>query len=902
MKQVIIEIWNALRSLCGLNRKHSELDEEVSFHLGERTSELVEQGIDSKTARQIALREFGGVEQFKEEARYMWGTRLVSDLWRDIKFGIRQLTKQKVYATIAIATLALAIGVSTAVFSLIDAILLESLPVPNPQELRVLHWAGDNNQVRSSSTEYQEYIGNRKIADSFSHPMFQKIQGEAAPQADIFGYSYLNDITLQTGQQALTADGMMVSDNFFTALQARPLLGRLFAEGDDKAAQPNIIITHDLWRNYFEQKTEAVGKGITISGKSYTIIGILPDTFPGIRPGSPKSFYVSMSAGSPFLYVPMTESWHWFVKLMARSKSGTSDAQLQARLSTAFASDVSEIMENPEILVIQSQGGLSFDRRAYRKPLLLILGVVGMVLLVASANLAGLSLVRGTARQHEISIRAALGANRWRLMRQSLTESLTLALIGGGLGILIANWGATAISHLLAGNNQGLTYDFSLNLTVLGFSLIITIATAFLTGLLPALRASSVDPLAGLKSRGTTDAAMLRTGKALVVAQMCISLALLAGASLYAQSLFNLKNIDAGFDTENLLVFQLNPYSAGYEGEQLPRYYERIQNELTNIPVVQTTTLTQYPLLSNERSSGGFLLSTKPELGSRDRQTHRLTVSDTYFETMRIPILRGRSIERADSEEATKVIVVNETFVQQFSPEQTPIGQVMTIWGTQWRIVGVCKDTKFHNIKQPTPPVTYFPLAQRFYGNFLNNAMHSASFAVRSELPSTTLMQAVQKSVIKVDPNVPAFGLTTQKQLQNGNISQSNLIATLCSGLSGLTLLLSCIGLYGLVEYNVKRRSSEIAIRMAIGAQPTDISQSILRESFILAAIGIAVGLPAAYAVTRYIQSQLYEVQPNDPTTLAVIIATLATIVLVATWIPARRASRTNPLAALRGE
>jgi len=812
----------------------------------------------------------------------------------DLRFAFRMLGRNPGFTTVAVLSLALGIGANTAIFSLVNAILLRSLPVPNPHELRVLQWSGADTKTGIITGATWDDGPGRFGLDSFSYPVFRALRENCASQADVFGYATLDRATVRARHEAFVAEGMMVSDNFFSGLGARPLVGRLIGPEDEQAgAAPPVVISYRLWERQFDLDPAVVGQSVMLNGYSFLVAGVLPRGFPGIRPGSKREFYVSMSA-QPQLMPDWSRTApdRWWVPLMARLKPGVSDRQFQAALDVAFARETETIMKQPKVRMMDGRAGVGWDRDMLRKPLLLLLGIVGTVLLVACANVAGLSLARGAVRQHELAVRAAIGAGRWRLMRQSLAESTLLALVGGGLGILLAHWGKNVVSRLLAGSAEGLHYDTRLDLTVLGFTLGAAFAAALLSGLLPALRAASVHPVSGLKAEAA--APRLRMGKLLVTAQVALSLLLLTGAGLYARTLVNLVRINAGFATENLLLFNLDTGNAGYRGARTTAFYDRVQQSLTAIPGVRSVALTQLPLLAGGMCGSMFTLQGHAVDGKQDQFAYWLTVSETFFGTMGIPVLLGRELRASDAEGAPKVVVVNETFVRKCFAGENPLGQTLKTGGSDWQIVGVCRDAKYSDIKAEAPPTVYFPFRQ--------NGIDSAYFAVRTVLPPMAVVTAARKAVAAIDPNVPLSEIATQEQVRDRRIAHEWMFATLCSGLATLAVLLSCIGLYGLMAYNVARRTGEIGIRMALGATRRNIAGPILGEAILLAGIGVSVGVPAALALTRVIKSQLYGVAPTDPVTFVGAGVLLAAVALLAAWLPARRAARVDPVQALRCE
>jgi predicted permease len=822
----------------------------------------------------------------------------MTTLWQDIRQSIRQLRKNPGFTAVAAISLALGLGANTAIFSLVNAILLRSLPVPDPQELRVLKWSGAESKIENFTGSWNSDGTRHVTADAFSYPVFTSLRDESRALADVFGYLPLYSFTLRAGREPFIAQGSMVSDNFFSALDVRVQLGRLLSVEDEQdGAAPTVVISHALWEREFALDPGVLGQTILLNNRSFIVVGVLPREFAGLCPADQTAFYVSMAA-QPQLQPswPRTAAGVWWVQVMARLRHDTSDPQFQAALDVVFARTTASLLKTPKVLVEDGRGGPSYDRNYYRKPLMLLLGVVGMVLLIACANLAGLSLARGAARQHEGAVRAALGAGRWRLMRPALTESLLLSLLGGGLGILLALWGKEGISRLIAGSAEGLHYDTTLDLEVLGFLLAVTLGAALLSGLLPALQAAGVNPLAGLKNRAALGVPHLRAGRMLVAAQIALSLLLLTGAGLYVRTLVNLVRINPGFATENLLLFQVIPRQAGYQGARLIEFYDRAQQSLSAIPGVRSATLTQFKLLGGAMSGGNFFTLPGHALeGESAPRAHRLTVSETFFATMGLPVLIGRGLSAGDVEGVPRVVVVNETFVHRYLSAENPLGQILRGKdGRDWQIVGVCRDAKYTDIKNEVPPTVYF--------SFRQNSASSTYFALRTALPPLAVVTAARKAVAAVDPGVPLADITTQEQVRDKRIGPERLFATLCSALAGLAVLLSCLGLYGLMAYNVARRTSEIGLRVALGATPRRVAAPVLREALLLSLIGVAVGLPAAFAVGRLIRSQLYGVTPYDPLALAGAVAALIAVALFAAWLPARRAARIDPMVALRCE
>ena len=811
---------------------------------------------------------------------------------QDLRYALRQLAKSPGFTAVALLSLALGIGANTAVFSLVNGILLSSLPVPNPHELRVLQWSGTNPKFNRYSGS-QDRNGPLTTADSFSFPAFTALREQCARQAEVFGYTQISNVTVRARREAFTGEGLLVSGNFFSGLGARPLLGRALGPDDDKpGATPVAIIGYEWWDKQFDHDPAVLGATVTLNGNAFTVVGVLPREIRGVHPGDAVDFYVAMSAQPQFSGGnSLTAPNHAWFKIMARLKPAVPVAQFQAAAEVVFLRVTGDLIESPKLVITDGHAGPEWQQRFYRKTLLLLFGIVGLVVLVACANLAGLLLARGAAREHEFAVRAALGSGRWRLVRQSLTESAVLAVAGAGLGLLVALWTKSVLNQLLAGTANGLHYDTSLDLRVLGFTLGVAVVTALLSGLLPAWSAGRVDPLAGLKSSAAVKSPRLRAGRVLVAAQIALAVVLFVGGGLYVRTMVNLVRINPGFATENLLLFRLNPRAAGHRGAQLAAFYDQVQPALAKIPGVRSVALTQYALLGHSMSGTDVELLGKPKA---NRQVSTLNVGETFFDTLRIPLRLGRGFTAADVTGAPKVAVVNDAFIRAYMADTNPIGQTIKVDNSSWEIVGVCGDALYTDLKGTPPPTVYYTYRQNNTG--------AAYFAVRTTLPPLAIVGAARKAVAAIDPDVPLADITTQEALRDENITQERMFATLCGSLAALAVLLSCIGLYGLMAFNVTRRTGEIGVRLALGAQRGDISRPILREALLLAAVGLAIGVPAALALAQLIKSQLYGVSPTDPLTLIAGTVLLFAVATFASWLPARRATRVDPMIALRAE
>jgi len=821
-----------------------------------------------------------------------------------MRFGLRQLCKSPGFTAIAVLSLALGIGANTAIFSLINGILYKSLPVRNPHELRVINWTA--HDLLQRWRHFEGNAGNNKAGEfycgSFPYPAYRDFAEQAEGFSDIFAFSYLEGSkTISIGGVASLANPQMVSGNFFKSYGAQVLIGRPIMPEDDRPGSPPVaVITYPFWQRVYHLDPHVLGQTITIRNTGFTIIGVLPQRYVGPLAGEKRTdFYIPMMAQPHMDKEEWLSSYdRWWVQIMGRLAPEADEAKVQSSVEILFSHvlnrSVVEI-DRPGIFLQKGRYGVLVNRQETVQPLWYLQGVVGLVLLIACTNLAGLLLARGAARQHEMAVRAAIGAGRWRLIRQSLTESMILSIAGVCLGMVFSVWIRAALAGYVIDPSRHQQFNFRVDANVLIFALAVGIVTTLLSGLFPALRAGSTNPSAGLKDSGSRGAPRLRLGKVLVTAQVGLSVILVMAGGLLTRTLINLYRTDTGFDTENLLLFTISPSSSLSPPEiiDLENYYSDVRQKVTEIPGVRSVALSCRTMLGGQWWDSE--ISIPGHSDDKQRNSLALVVSDGYFETMGINLLQGRDFRATDHRGSQCVAIVNEEFGRVFFPNENPVGQFITAYGgRQYQIVGLCSDQKYDSLRRDASPVLYLHYRQtRFF--FL-------ACVVRSVLPPMSLVPAVRQAVVDIDRNLPIEKFTTQKLAIKDSLAQERLYASLCGSLALLALALSCIGLYGIMAYNVARRTGEMGIRKALGAQSFDVAWPILKEALTLAAIGIAIGLPVALALVRVIRGIFYGIEPYDPLTMIGATMLMIAVSFLAAWIPARRAAKIDPMEALRYE
>jgi len=817
-------------------------------------------------------------------------------IWRDIRYGLRQLRKSPGFTAVAVLSLALGIGANTAIFSLINGILYKSLPVRDPRQLRTITWRCDeihNSPKKMFNLDYELAVTRRGDRQFASFPYFayldfaQQVQGFS----DVFALSRGQSITIDAGGGPTSACEQKVSGNFFQGYGAQVLIGRPIAPEDDRpGAVPVAVLTYPLWERVFGLDPQAIGRTLTVGKTGFTVIGVLPRHYLGPTAGERRTdFYVPLAAASTWV-----EQYNfWWVQMMGRLAPGADEVQIQASLELLFRQVIDRsgaVIDRPGILLQEGRhGALSYERGDWAVLFWDLQGVVALVLLIACTNLAGLLLARGAARQQEMAVRAALGAGRWRLIRQSLTESLILSLAGVCLGLLLSLWVRGIVSGFMVEASSQRHFDLRIDARVLLFALAVGMATALLSGLVPAWRAGHTDPSAWLKESGSRGAPRLRLGKVLVTAQTGISVLFVVVGGLLCRTLINLSRVDPGFDTENLLLVPIDPGRSLSPPRDRILFFDAVRRQIAGIPGVRSAAVSDATLTSGPATSEEILIPSRPEVGPREAL--RVNVSEGYFATVGIR-LQGRDFLATDRSQ--NVVIVNEEFARVFFPQENPLGRFIAEGQDKYQIVGLCGNQKYGSLRDRISPILYRP-----HSRIRPKRMVCL---VRSVLPPSSLIPAVRRAVAEINPTLLLEGTMTQKLAIKESLRTQRLVTSLFGSFALLALALCCIGLYGLMAYNVARRTGEMGIRKALGARPWDVAWPILREALTLAAIGVAIGIPVALALVRLIRSIFYGIEPHDPITIIGTVVIMFTVAALATWIPARRAAKIDPMEALRYE
>jgi predicted permease len=896
-----------------IRNRDADLEQELRSDLELEEEEQRERGIPPEEARNAARRALGNTTLIREQVHEASGWATLEHLSQDIRYGIRQLRRSPGFTVAAVLILALGIGAVTAVFSLIDAALLRMLPVENPERL----------------VEFKNVDPHFPVNDAFSYPAYKAFRKQRQVLAGAFAFRKLNRVNVEADGRSGPADGLLVSGDYFTVLGVEAARGRTILPIDESVAgqSPVAVIGYDYWRTRFALDPGIVGKHVLINNIPFTIIGVTKPEFFGVQAGEKVDVSVPLTMiGSVFpgfadtggsadaLKAPFRNWLH----VMGRLEDGVSRQRATASLEPVFAQSMRDAVaslagmpfDSPavrqEFLLCRLQlepgsQGLAALRQQFSKPLWIVMTIVGLLLLITCANVANLLLARAKAREKEVALRLALGVGKGRLILQFLTESILLGLGGGLMGVGLAYWGNSVLLALIARGRNPVRLSSHPDLRVLGFALGVSLLTALVFGTIPAWRLADIDPTRGLAQNtrhfaGSTTRFSL--GKSLVVLQVAISLVLVIGAGLLTRTLANLRNFYPGFDRDNMLLFSVDPTVIGYK-DVVP-LYERVLSRVRAVPGVRMASLSVHGPLSTNVSTTtvrvqGTASGQKEDLASINIEP----VGPNYFATMEIALLRGRDFSWSDRSGTTKVAIVSQSMARHYFGDADPIGRFVSIPGfvgdSSWiQIVGEARDVKVHDLRESDSLILYLPLFQLPEG--------SATFELRTAFDPLYVQSAALDAVKAIDSRLPVDSVKTLDVQLNDSLVQERLVGSLSGLFAFLALLLTCVGLYGLMTYTVNRRTGEIGIRMALGAERGRIARMILRETLMLVISGLAIGLPGAVFASNLIRSQLFGLKPWDPITFLAACVVLAAVAITASYMPARRASSVDPMQALRTE
>lgn len=869
------------------NRRKDDLDEEIQAHLRMATEDRIGRGEQPAQAQSSALREFGNVPLIKDVTHDTWGWIWLEQLRQDVRYAMHQLVRAPGFTLAVVVSLALGIGANTTIFSFVNALLFRPPAVTDSANLVELM----NRNAKGSGIEsylplsYPGYAHYRDFNQTFA--------GLAAFDGDPRPVSWSNH------GQGETAHGQLVSGDFFSVAGIQPSLGRTFVYADDNAANPRpvVIVSHAFWQQKLAANPSILGQTLVLNGTGYAIIGVAPAGFTGVLVGMQPDFWAPLAMAPVLARDPQllgSQETYWLFGL-GRLKPGIKQAQAKADLSvlshaSQFSSTKSDIDLDAALFPVQLVPGPYRGYVAAFTGLLMV--VVGLVLLIACANAANLVLARSLKRRREFAVRSALGASRGRLVRQTLTESLLLSLLGGGGGVLIALWSIPFLVALKPASLP-LSIDAPLDARVLGFTFLIAIFAGVIFGVFPVLRGRlglvpALKDEANLAGRHRT---WLRD--ALVVSQVALCMVLLIGAGLCVRSLLNARSIDPGFDTHGVVLASLDPGSLGYSETAGREFYRQLLERVRAIPGVDSASLANYLPLATERMAQGVSVEGfQPPPGEKDFRIQSIAVRPGFLATMGIPVLGGRDFSSEDMQAGSNSVIINAAMAQQFWPNRDPVGQHFKSGEQVVEVIGVVKTGKYRALSEDPQPFLYQPLGYS----------PQAKLVVRSKQDSQALLSAIRRQVQSLDPNAVPIDMETISQFMALPLFAAHTTGVLLTAFGGVALVLAITGLYGVISYSVSRRTSEIGIRMALGADRRKVMKLVLRQGIFVTLIGIVAGLLISFAVTRVLSGLLYGIKPGDPLTFLAVSLLLSAIAFVACLFPARRAASIEPMQALRVE
>ena len=921
--------WRAATRRSRLER---EMEAELASHLDNLTADLEHAGFAPREARRRARIALGPTQVHKDAMRTSLGLSFLDNLNADLRYAARRLRRSLGFTVVATLSLALALGANTTIFSLAKQLLYERLAVPHAADLRLLAWTApkEHGAVHHIWGDYEPVPGGRVSSSSFSYPAYQQLRSQNSVFEDLFAFkeTSMNATIGDVAQRVVTS---LVSGNFYAALGVRPQLGRGITPADDAAQGQGAVavISDSLWARQFARSPGVLGQVVKLNNIPLTIIGVNPASFTGAKnvqqspdvfvPMSMQSVVAPHSGGIPMSPSLLTEPKEWWVNVMGRLRPGIADVQANAALDTQLAAVVRATMPLrsdevvPKMDLRDGSRGLFYTQQTFAKPMAVLLTMVGFVLLLACANIANLMLARGTQRQREMAIRLSLGAGRTRLARQMLVESLLLAALGGLGGLFFGYIGSNLVPKLTETPWERAEYHSQFHVHfdwgVFAFTAAVTLLTGLLFGLAPAISAARAKLNHGLKESSTSVTRRRKGwgGKSLVGFQIALSTLLVVGAGLFLRTLASLNAVDVGFRTDHLLLAEINPPASVYPAGQDIALHQRLESAFAAIPGVEAVAPAQVVYVSDDTDMTDFL----PEGEAYDKnktQSHDYNVvGNDFFRTLQIPILAGRAFNSSDTATSTKVAIINSSLARLRFPNQNPVGRRFTVDGRDsdghggkiakdWiQIVGIAADTRYASLRDDPPPQFFLPYVQQ-------TDVGGMTYEIRSNLGPDALLASLRKLTRQQDPDLPLVNVRTQQQQIDAATKQERIFVAMTSSFGMLALALASVGIYGVMAYSVASRTNEIGIRLALGAVPRQVLAMILREAVWLSIAGVAVGLAGALFLARLVKSMLYGLQPADPISLVSGALLLIAVGLAASWLPARRAARVQPMEALRHE
>jgi predicted permease len=922
----------------GPHRVTRDVDEEIEFHLAMRITKLIAAGLDPAAARAEALRQFGDATAVRAECltidrdreRVMRRANRLSNLWQDASYAFRTMRQHKTVVGVMLAILALGIGANTSMFTLIDALMLRSLPVSHPDQLVSI---GDPHRTGSMS----QGTPNPSLA---SVPVYQDLRDQNTVFSGLYATGRVALLNMAaphtgsaTGAGATGADlehpsARFVSGNFFKVLGVHALAGRTFADDEDKSPgdDPVVVLEYSYWQRRFGGELAAIGSTITINNVPLTIIGVGPKEFTGDIVGQRPDMWLPLMMQpvlDPHEDVLKDRQTSWLL-LMGRLAPGVTLPQARAQITTIYTrtlidhagkylSDVQRGLRRRPMQVDPGARGFSYWREAFASSLYTLMAAVGLVLLIVCANVANLMLSRAAARGREMSVRMALGAGRGRLIQQLLTESIILALAGGALGLLIAYWGSLGLLRLASGGPNGIPLDVRPDGRILGFTALVSLVTAVLFGLAPALRATRVQLASALRAQGRNlvgsgGSRLFSPGKVLVVVQVALSVLLLVATGLLVRSTMQLRTSNVGIARDEMLLARVTAGQAGYDGDRLTALMRDLIQRASQVPGVASASLSENGIFSGTESATTISLDGFTASVDSDTVVAYDDVGPGYFATTGAHIIRGRDIEPRDNETAPKVTVVNQTMAHYYYPHGDAIGHHISVDGQAFEIVGVVGDIEEQDVRAPPSRRLYLATVQLGCTPDAKNCTSGlpsqfyVEIRARPGVDPARLAEPVRRALKAADPSLPVLGVTPLDENIKESISTDILVAQVVSGFGVLALVLASLGLYGVMAYATVRRTAEFGLRMALGAQASAMTRMVLRESLVLVVIGAVVGIPAALLAAPLLKDRLFGVGTFDPSSIIVAVVAMALTAGVAAALPAIRASRVSPMEALREE